>query len=271
MTAANPAVVPNQRPAKPRPSLIGPASLVVFLLITWWAASEDLGIDFNIGELLGNLTRGADILAEFYPPNWSYLPDIAGPMVETFAMAVIASAIGCTVALPFSFLASRVTTPNLAAYLADRGILNVVRALPDLLYALIFVAALGIGPLPGILALILFNIGVVAKLLSETVDGVDPGPIEATRAAGANRIQTVRWAVLPQVLPNYVAYSLYVFELNVRASAVLGLVGAGGIGTEINTQRQFFNYPNLSVILIVIFLAVFVIELFSIWLRRRLV
>lgn len=271
MTAASPAVASNQRPAKPRPSLIGPTAFVGFVLITWWAASEGFGIDFDVGELLGNLTRGADILAEFYPPNWSYLPDIIGPLIETFAMAVIASAIGCAMALPFSFLASRVTTPNLAAYLADRGILNVVRALPDLLYALIFVAALGIGPLPGILALILFNIGVVAKLLSETVDGVDPGPIEATRAAGGNRLQTVRWAVLPQVLPNYVAYSLYVFELNVRASAVLGLVGAGGIGTEINTQRQFFNYPNLSAILIVIFVAVFVIEFFSIWLRRRLV
>ena len=271
MTAASPPIAGGERPPKPRPSLVAPAALVGFLVITWWAASDDFGIDFDIGELLGNLTRGANILAEFYPPNWAYLPRMVDPMVETFAMAVIASAIGCALALPFSFMASRVTTPNLATYLADRGVLNVVRALPDLLYALIFVAALGIGPLPGILALILFNIGVVAKLLSETVDGVDPGPIEATRAAGGNRIQTVRWAVLPQVLPNYVAYSLYVFELNVRASAVLGLVGAGGIGVAINTERQFFRYPNLSVILIVIFVAVFLIELFSIWLRRRLV
>ncbi|MGQ0609434.1 MAG: phosphonate ABC transporter, permease protein PhnE [Chloroflexota bacterium] len=250
---------------------MGPIALLLFLAGTWWAASAEFGISFDIGELVDNLTRGADILAEFYPPNWDYLPDIVGPLLETFAMAIIASVIGCGLALPFSFLASRVTTPNLAAYLADRGILNVVRALPDLLYALVFVAALGIGPLPGILALVLFNIGVVAKLLSETVDGVDPGPIEASNAAGGNRLQMVRWAVLPQVLPNYVAYSLYVFELNVRASAVLGLVGAGGIGLEINTQRQFFNYPNLSVILIVIFVAVFVIEVFSIWLRRRLV
>jgi len=261
----------SARPAKPRGSLIGPAAALGFVLLTWWAASEQFGIDFDIGELLGNLTRGADILAEFFPPNWAYLPEILGPMLETFAMAIIASAIGCALAVPFAFLASRVTTPNLVVYLVDRGVLNVVRALPDLLYALIFVAALGIGPLPGILALILFNIGVVAKLLSETVDGVDPGPIEAARASGGNRIQTVRWAVFPQVLPSYVAYSLYVFELNVRASAVLGLVGAGGIGVEINTQRQFFNYANLSVILIVIFLAVLVIEQLSIWLRRKLV
>jgi phosphonate transport system permease protein len=270
MTAVSP-VPHSARPPKPRPSLAGPVAAITFLLVTWWAASEQFGIDFDLGELLGNLTRGADILAEFFPPNWAYLPEIVGPMLETFGMAIIASAIGCAVALPLAFLASRVTTPNVVVYLVDRGVLNVIRALPDLLYALIFVAALGIGPLPGILALILFNIGVVAKLLSETVDGVDPGPIEAVRASGGNRVQTVRWAVFPQVLPAYVAYSLYVFELNVRASAVLGLVGAGGIGVEINTQRQFFNYANLSVILIVIFVAVLVIEQLSIWLRRKLV
>ncbi|MGH2456987.1 MAG: phosphonate ABC transporter, permease protein PhnE, partial [Candidatus Limnocylindria bacterium] len=242
-----------------------------FLAITWWAASEEFGIGFDIPRVLTNLTRGAGILAEFFPPNWEYLPRTYGPMLETFKMAVIASTIGCGVALPVSFLASRLSAPNLAAYLASRGILNVVRALPDLLYALIFVAAVGIGPLPGILALVLFNIAVTAKLLSETVDGVDRGPIEAADAAGSRRVQMVRWAILPQVLPNYVAYSLYVFELNIRASAVLGIVGAGGIGNNINTVRRFFQYENLSVILIEIFVFVFVIELISIWLRRRLV
>lgn len=259
------------RPAKPARSPWVPVAIVGFLALTWFAASEEFGIGFDVGDLLENATRGLDILAEFWPPNWSFLPETYEPMLETFQMSIISSAIGCGVALPVSFLASRVTTPNTAAYLADRGLLNVIRAIPDILYALIFVAALGIGALPGILALILFNIGVVVKLLSETVDGVDPGPIEAARAAGGNRIQTVRWSVLPQVLPNYVAYSLYVFELNIRASAVIGIVGAGGIGRLITTERRFFNYDNLSVILIEIFVFVFLIELVSISLRRRLV
>lgn len=260
-----------ERPAKPRRSPWILVGLVVFLAITWSAASEEFGIGFDVARVLTNLTRGASILAEFFPPNWEYLPRTFGPMLETVSMAVIASVIGCGLALPISFLASRVTTPNLLVYIIDRGILNVIRALPDLLYALVFVAAVGIGPLPGILALVFFNVGVVVKLLSETVDGVDPGPIEAANAAGARRSQMVRWAALPQVLPNYVAYSLYVFELNVRASAVLGIVGAGGIGNNINTVRRFFQYDNLSVILIEIFVVVFVIELISIWLRRRLV
>ena len=271
MTASTSSLGATQRPAKPRRSPWTIIAVGAFLIITWWAASEEFGIGFDVVRVVNNLTRGASILAEFFPPNWSYLPQTYGPMLETFKMAVIASIIGCGVALPVSFLASRVTTPNLAIFLADRGILNVIRALPDLLYALVFVSAVGVGPLPGIMALVLFNIGVVAKLLSETVDGVDPGPIEATDAAGGNRTQMVRWAVLPQVLPNYVAYSLYVFELNIRASAVLGIVGAGGIGNNINTVRRFFQYDNMSVILIEIFVFVFIIELISIWLRRRLV
>jgi phosphonate transport system permease protein len=152
-----------------------------------------------------------------------------------------------------------------------RSVLNVVRAIPDILYALIFVAAVGVGPLPGILALILFNVGIVAKLLSETVDGVDTGPIEAARASGANQIQTVRWAVLPQVLPNYVAYSLYTFELNIRASTVLGIVGAGGIGRELFAQYKLFNWSNVAVTIVELFVLVLLIETVSIALRRRLV
>jgi phosphonate transport system permease protein len=260
-----------RRPVKPGRSPWALVAILVILAITWWAASEQFGIGFDVVQLFSNLTRGSQILGEFFPPNWEYLPRTVEPMMETFKMAVVASAIGCGVALPVAFLASRVTTPNRLTLTVSRSVLNVIRALPDLLYALVFVAAVGVGPLPGILALVFFNLGVVVKLLSETVDGVDAGPIEAAHATGANRLQTVRWSVLPQVLPNYVAYSLYVFELNIRASAVIGIVGAGGIGNNINTERRFFNYDNLSVILIEIFVFVVVIELFSIWLRRKLV
>ena len=121
-------------------------------------------------------------------------------------------------------------------------------------------AAVGIGPLPGIMALIFFNIGVVAKLLSETVDGVDKGPIEAVDAGGSRRTQMVRWAVMPQVLPSYVAFSLYAFELNVRASTVLGWVGAGGIGMLLRTQYSFQKWSNVSVIIICLFVVVLLIE-----------
>jgi len=262
------------RPPKPGRSLVLPVGTFLFLVLTWASISEEFGIGL-VSRLSTSvpifLARGPETLAALLRPNWGFLPQTVEPMLETFRMAVIASVIGCGVALPVAFLASRVTAPNLAIFLADRGILSVVRAIPDFLYALVFVFAVGIGPLPGIAALILFNIGVVAKLQSETVDGVDVGPIEAARASGAGRLQTIRWAVLPQVLPHYVAYSLYTFELNIRASTVLGIVGAGGIGRLLFREYKFFNWSNVSVIVVELFLFVFVIELVSIILRRRLV
>lgn len=269
MTAS--ARVSSARPAKPRPTPFVPIGVAAFLVLTWASASEELGIGLDIGAIIEDITNGSDVLAELFAPRWSFLPQTVGPMLETFQMAVLASVVGCGVALPVAFLASRVTAPNLPTFVSDRAILSVIRAIPDFLYALVFVAAVGIGPLPGIAALVLFNIGVVAKLLSETVDGVDVGPIEAARAAGARRIQTIRWSVLPQVLPHYVAYSLYTFELNIRASSVLGIVGAGGIGRILLREYKFFNWDTVSVIIIELFAFVILIELLSVTLRRRLV
>jgi phosphonate transport system permease protein len=262
---------PGERPAKPRASLAVPIGLVVFVALTWLSVSEEFGIGVNLGELAESITRGAGIIGELLAPNWEFLPRTIEPMLETFKMAVIASVIGCGVGLPLAFIVSRVTAPNAPTMLLGRSILSVIRAIPDILYALVFVAAVGIGPLPGIAALVFFNLGVVSKLLSETVDGVDPGPIEAARAGGGNRTQTVRWAVLPQVLPNYVAYALYTFELNIRASTVIGIVGAGGIGYLLIGQYRFFAWSNVSVIIVELFVLVLVIEFVSIWLRRRLV
>lgn len=268
MTAA---AQPSARPSRPGPSPVVPIGVLGFLIITWLSLSDQFGIGLDLGGLIEDITRGGGILGELLSPNWEFLPRMFDPLVETIQIAVIASVIGCGVALPVAFIASRVTTPNTPTFVIGRSILSVVRAIPDILYALIFVASAGVGPLAGIAALVMFNIGVVAKLLSETVDGVDVGPIEAARAGGANRTQTVRWSVLPQVLPNYVAYSLYTFELNIRASTVLGIVGAGGIGNLLFTQYRFFNWSNVSVIVIALFLLVIVIEFVSIALRRRLV
>lgn len=248
-----------------------PIGIIVFVAITLISVSEQWGIGLDIGSLIADIGRGEGIIRELLNPNWSFLPRTIEPLLETFQMAVVAAFIGCSLALPVVFLASRVTSPNSPTLIVTRAILSVVRAIPDFLYALIFVAAVGIGPLPGIVALVLFNIGVIAKLLSETVDAVDTGPIEAVDAGGSSRTQMVRWAVLPQVLPNYVAFSLYAFELNVRASTVIGVVGAGGIGTLLFTQYRFFQWSNVSVIVIELFVIVFVIELISIRLRRRLV
>jgi phosphonate transport system permease protein len=136
---------------------------------------------------------------------------------------------------------------------------------------MIFVTSLGSGAFAGTLALFFFSLAIMSKLLSETVDSADPRALEAAKATGSKHFPAVRSAVLPQVLPNYVAYSLYVFEINIRASVVLGLVGAGGIGQVIETQRGFFRFDRVLAVVILIFVLVFVIEQVSIALRRRLV
>ncbi|HHU08945.1 MAG TPA: phosphonate ABC transporter, permease protein PhnE [Intrasporangiaceae bacterium] len=255
------------RPTKPRPSLALALGLVVTVGITWWAASS---IHFTLMPLITDIGRGKPVLDGFLHPNWSFAWRVRSAWLETLYIAIIASAIGCSIALVMALLASKMTAPP-AVVQVTKILLSLIRSLPDVAWGLLFVAAVGSGALAGISALIIFNIGIAAKLTAETVDAIDPGPLEAADAAGATRIQRARVAAVPQVLPNYLSYSLYVFELNVRASVVIGLVGAGGIGQVINVQLSRFSYENLSAIILALFVVVLLLDQLSRFLRRRLV
>lgn len=268
VTADSSAVDRTAWPTKPRPRWTLWGGLAIVAAITGWAA---YGIEFTLAPLFTNLTRGARVLEQFLSPDWGFLFSIWPAWTETLYIAVIAAVIGNGLALVVSFLASKVTSPNAVVYQLSKIVLSVVRSLPDVAYGLLFVAAVGTGALGGIMALIMFNLGVNAKLTSETIDAIDGGPLEAADAAGANRMQRVRSAVLPQILPNYVSYSLYVFELNIRASVVIGIVGGGGIGNVINVQLSRFQYDNIAGIVVALFVVVFVLDRASIALRRRLV
>lgn len=208
----------------------------------------------------------------WWPPSWEFgAPRRANPIVETVRIAIVSTVVGCTVALPVAFLASTITAPGKIVYLVDKGFMNLIRTIPDLFWALLFVIAVTGGPFAGALALTFFSLAIMAKLLSETIDAVDPGPLEAAKATGSSHFPAVRASVFPQVLPNYVAYALYIFELNIRASVVIGLVGAGGIGRVVEAQRSFFLFDRVVAVVILIFVIVFVIEQASIAIRRRLV
>lgn len=257
------------RPAKPPPNWFIWGGLAAVLLITWWAARQ---IGFTLRPLFtDDLTRGTAVIGRFFNPNWGYMFEVWQSWLETLYIAVIAGLVGNGVALFLSLLASKISSPNRGVYLVFKNALSVLRSLPDVAYALFFVAAVGSGPLAGIIALIFFNIGVNAKLTSETIDGVDVGPIEAADAGGANRFQRAWAAVVPQIMPNYTSYSLYVFELNLRASLVIGYVGAGGIGQVIQVQFARFNFENVGAIVVALFVIVFALDRLSIYLRRRLV
>ncbi|MDQ3738409.1 MAG: phosphonate ABC transporter, permease protein PhnE, partial [Actinomycetota bacterium] len=194
-----------------------------------------------------------------------------GPFFETLQMAVLGTAGGAVVALPFALWTTTVGAPHGVVMWVLRMLSNVLRSFPDLLWAALFVAAVGIGPLSGLLALFFFSIAVIVKLTADTVDGIDMGPVEAARAAGAGHSQVLRTAVMPQILPAYASFVLYSFELNLRGSAVLGLVGAGGIGTRLEFFRNQGRWEEVWGIVAMFFLVVLVVDQISGAMRRRLV
>ena len=261
--------IASTRPTRPRPRPRTLGITLVLVAFTVFAARE---VSFSLStfwEVWSN-----PLWEKFWPIPWGWVLDgdnVIKPLVETFQIAVVSTVIGCGLALPISFAMSPLTTPNRPTHLISRAIMNVVRAVPDLFWAKLLVTAIGIGAFAGSWALSVFSLAVMVKLFSETIDSADPGPLEAARAAGGRHTPVVRTGVLPTVLPAYVAYALYVFELNIRASVVLGLVGAGGIGRVLEAQRQFFKFDRILGILVLIFVVVWIVDQISVALRKRLV
>ena len=265
-TAARPPLDVPPRPAgrwKPW------AALAVVVLLTA-ATLSPWAVGFDADAIARNWRNGADRIVRLFSPDWSFFPRTVDPMLETLQMAVVATVVGAAVALPVSLWAARPTNPNRWTRGAVRLALNVVRAVPELLYAAVLVAMVGVGALPGVIALVLFNVGIIVKMVSETIDGSDPGPLEAGRAAGGTQAQVNRAVAVPDMLPSFVNQTLYVLELNVRASSVLGL-GAGGLGLLVDAVRTYYRYDQLSLIILEILVAVVVIDLVSSTVRRRLV
>lgn len=210
------------------------------------------------------------VIDDLWPPNWNYFPRVAMSLLETWNMALFGTTLAALVALPMSFLAASNINQNSYFYQSMRSFYNLLRTIPEIILAVLFVALVGIGAVSGILALTVFSVGILAKLLSETVEAIDPGPVEAIRASGGNVFQVISFGVMPQILPQYASYSLYVLEINVKASVVLGFVGAGGIGIILRQQLSTFNYDNVATIIVVLFLTITIIDYISNRLRGRL-
>ena len=209
---------------------------------------------------------GADLAYWFYGlRKWLEL------LLETVLMAYLATLLGSVGALLLCFYGSSNLSPNRWSYQLARRIAEFFRTVPDLVFALIFVFAFGLGPLPGILAIALHSLGANAKLFAEANENIDMAPVDGLRAAGANWVQTMRYAVIPQVLPNYASYVLWRFEINVRTAAVMGFVGAGGIGQDLIEAIRKFYYSDVSAILVLILVTVAVIDALTTRVRHHLI
>ncbi|MFV8828797.1 phosphonate ABC transporter, permease protein PhnE [Alkalihalobacterium sp. APHAB7] len=250
--------------AKLRMTIILIAIVGVYIYTSW--ATRSTPVDLIKG--WGGFQR---ILTDLFPPNWSYAPQVWDKLAETIHMAIIATTLAAIVSIPIFLLSAANLFPSPWIHQPVRFIMNVLRTIPDILLAIIFVGIFGVGVFPGIIALFIFSLGLLAKLMYETIEAIDMNPLDAIRASGGNTLQVIWYAVLPQVLPQFVSFSLYVFEVNVRASTVLGFVGAGGIGLLLQQQISFFNYPRVMTIILIIFLAVIIIDYISNKIRERIV
>ena len=211
-----------------------------------------------------------DFLRRMVPPDLSVMGNALRGALQTLEIAVVGTVTAAVLALPMGFAAARNAAPPWLFY-AARSILNVFRAVDTLVYALFFVAAVGLGPFPGVLAVVVYTATVLAKLYSEAIEAIDPGPVEAVKAVGATRLQVLRWGVVPQLGPQFLSFTLYRFETNIRAAAILGFVGAGGIGFYVQTYLRMLDYRAASAVLLVLVALVMLVDFASSRLRARLI
>lgn len=257
-------------PPKPGPSWFAIGGTIGAIVMTIVTARS---VGFSFSDVWSNLNRKNSVLEGALNPDWGQLwsERSRSAFIETLQLAVLGTVVGATLALPLALWTTKFGNPNRFLRTIVRSFNNVIRSIPDLLWALIFVTAVGIGALSGLLALIFFSLAVTTKLTSDILDGIDMGPVEAANASGAGLNQMLRTAVVPQILPSYASFVLYNFELNLRASAVLGLVGAGGIGARIEFFRGRGQWEELWGLVFMFFLVVLIVERISVSLRRRLV
>jgi phosphonate transport system permease protein len=227
---------------------------------------------FNPVEIIQNFNKGKRLLGRmFLPPDWSYSVKVIPPLVETIRMAVVGTFWGALIAIPVSVLAAENFLKKPWISKPMRFILNIFRTIPAMVLASLFVAVFGIGPFSGVVALSIFTFGLISKLTYESIESIDYGQVEALMSLGANKPNILRYAIVPQILPQFMSYTLYGFEVNIRAAAVLGYVGAGGIGQTFEHNLAWRNFDRVGVIIVISFAVVLIIDFVSSNIRKRLV
>ncbi|AWB93065.1 phosphonate ABC transporter, permease protein PhnE [Aeromicrobium chenweiae] len=243
------------------------AGLVALHVWAW------LATDFSLAALASGWDGMVSFLGDALPPDlaWNAVvrPGIDACLV-TFAIGLMGTTLSIPTSLALAVLGARTTSRNPVIYQAARSVMSFLRAVPDIVFALVFVTAVGLGPFAGVLALICHNTGVMSKLWSESMEEIDSGPIDALRVAGASSAQIASHVVLPSVVPQFVGLLLYRLDVNVRSSLVLGLVGAGGVGFLINQSISLFRFDEMMTYILMVLVMVVAVDLLSGAVRKRL-
>jgi phosphonate transport system permease protein len=261
---------PPSRPALPLRPIV--ARILIFVVIAIAFGWGMTGLEISWERLRSAPGEAWGIFRLMWPPDFATEIDrgVIGKVLESVYIAWIGTVLGAAISLPLAFLASNNVSPP-AIRLPIRQLFNAIRAVPELIVAVILIGVTGLGPWAGALAIGLHSVGTLGKLSSEEIESADRGPVEAVEACGGTWISRVRWGVLPQVMPIITSYWLFRFEINVRASAVLGMIGAGGVGAELISQLNFRNFPQVGAVLILTIVVVIFIDTISSAVRRRII
>ncbi len=251
-----------------RPGAITFALWVLALAFLIWSFTS-VGLSWE--RMLRGIPALGSMLQRMFPPDLERLPQILWSLLVTFQMALVGCALGLVLAFPIAILAAEGLSPHPAVRLLARGLIALFRTVPDLVWALLFVIAVGLGPAAGVMAIMVDKIGFAGRFFAEAMEEVDKGPQEALAAIGATRLGVIVSAIVPQALPSFVATSLFSLEKAVRGSVILGLVGAGGIGVELKVAFDLFDYDTAATIIIAIFVLVVAVEQVSNRIRRALI
>jgi phosphonate transport system permease protein len=211
-----------------------------------------------------------DILNRMLPPDFSNFKGLIYAMFETIEIAFLGTFIAIILSIPVGLFSARNLAPNYLVFLIARIITIFFRAIPEFIIAMILVIAVGFGAIPGVLALGLHTMGFLAKFYAEDIEHVNKGPIEALKSSGASKRQIISFAVIPQIIPSFVANNLYILDRNIRMATMLGIVGAGGIGYELLSSFRMFEYQKVSAIILIIFITIFIIDHLSSLIRSKI-
>lgn len=212
-----------------------------------------------------------DFLSQWFPMDFSLLPDMVQDTLETLAMAFLGSILGLLIALPISFIAARNTSPSPLLFQSSRIVLSFVRSIPEIVFGLILLTTLGLGPFPAVIAIMFHNVGVFGKLISELIEAADPGPQEAMKAVGSRTWVANLFSILPQIWPNVLSQFFYRFEVAIRTSLILGFIGGGGIGQRLFNDFKTFQYSSVSLDVLIIMIMVIIIDFLASYIRKRII
>tara|TARA_B100000787_G_C16147405_1_gene274896 strand:+ start:266 stop:1108 length:843 start_codon:yes stop_codon:yes gene_type:complete len=244
--------------------------LTIFLLIALYTAIY-IDLEIDLKNLLSNSSKYIwDIIGRMLPPDFSNFPELALSMLETVEIAMLGTLLAILLSIPMALLSAKNITPNYSIYLISKTVTVFFRALPEFIVAMILVIAIGFGAIPGVLALGFHTMGFLAKFYAESIEHIDENPLDALKVMGASKWQVFAFGVVPQIMPSFMGNNFYILDRNIRMATLLGIVGAGGIGYELQSSFRMFEYERVSAIIILIFVTIFIIDKLSSYIRMKL-